>query len=91
MTVNLAEYVDFNPEEIGVHENVFYPVLEKILEEGYEGEELKQVLKKNVHELIPKHITKEDILASINYNIHLEYGVGNDDDIDHLETVESVR
>ena len=84
MTVNLAEYVDFNPEEIGVHENVFYPVLEKILEEGYEGEELKQVLKKNVHELIPKHITKEDILASINYNIHLEYGVGNDDDIDHL-------
>ena len=84
MTVNLAEYVDFNPEEIGVHEHVFYPVLEKILEEGYEGEELKQALKKNVHELIPKHITKEDILASINYNIHLEYGIGNDDDIDHL-------
>ena len=84
MEVNLAEYVDFNPEEIGVHEDVFYPTLEKILEEGYEGEELKEVLKKNVHELIPKHITKEDILASINYNIHLEYGIGHDDDIDHL-------
>ena len=84
MEVNLAEYVDFNPEEIGVHEDVFYPVLEKILEEGYEGEELKEALKKNIHELIPKHITKEDILASINYNIHLEYGIGHDDDIDHL-------
>ena len=55
-----------------------------ILEEGYEGEELKEALKKNIHELIPKHITKEDILASINYNIHLEYGIGHDDDIDHL-------
>ena len=84
MEVNLAEYVDFNPEEIGVHEDVFYPVLEKILEEEYEGEELKEALKKNIHELIPKHITKEDILASINYNIHLEYGIGHDDDIDHL-------
>ena len=73
-----------NSEEIGVHEDVFYPVLEKILEEGYEGEELKEALKKNIHELIPKHITKEDILASINYNIHLEYGIGHDDDIDHL-------
>ena len=62
MEVNLAEYVDFNPEEIGVHEDVFYPVLEKILEEGYEGEELKEALKKNIHELIPKHITKEDII-----------------------------
>ena len=84
MEVNLAEYVDFNPEEIGVHEDVFYPVLEKILEEGYEGEELKEALKKNIHELIPKHITKEDIFASINYNMHLEYGIGNKDDIDHL-------
>lgn len=84
MTVNLAEYVDFDPEEIGVHEHVFYPVLEKILEEGYEGEELKKALKRSIHELIPKHITKEDIMASINYNIHLEYGIGNDDDIDHL-------
>ena len=65
MEVNLAEYVDFNPEEIGVHEDVFYPVLEKILEEGYEGEELKEALKKNIHELIPKHITKEDLRRRI--------------------------
>ena len=84
MTVNLAEYVDFDPEELGIHENVFYPVLEKILAEGLSGDELKAAVKKNIHDLIPKHITKEDILASINYNMHLEYGIGNHDDIDHL-------
>jgi DNA-directed RNA polymerase subunit beta len=84
MTVNLAGYVDFDPEEIGIHEHVFYPVLEKILEEGLTGDELKEELQRNIHELVPKHITKEDILASINYNMHLEYGIGNADDIDHL-------
>ena len=84
MTVNLAEYVDFDPEELGIHENVFYPVLEKILAEGLSGDELKAAVKKNIHDLIPKHITKEDILASINYNMHLEYNIGNHDDIDHL-------
>ncbi|MDO4168825.1 MAG: DNA-directed RNA polymerase subunit beta [Lachnospiraceae bacterium] len=83
MTVNLAAYVDFDPEEIGVHENVYYPVLEELLDE-YKGEELKTAIRKNLSELIPKHITKEDILASINYNMHLEYGLGNTDDIDHL-------
>ena len=75
MTVNLAEYVDFDPEELGIHENVFYPVLEKILAEGLSGDELKAAVKKNIHDLIPKHITKEDILASINYNMHLEYNI----------------
>lgn len=84
MTVNMAEYVDFDPEELGIHENVFYPVLEKILAEGLSGDELKNAIKKNIHDLIPKHITKEDILASINYNMHLEYEIGNHDDIDHL-------
>ena len=84
MTVNLAEYVDFDPEELGIHESVFYPVLEKILAEGLSGDELKAAVKKNIHDLIPKHITKEDILASINYNMHLEYNIGNHDDIDHL-------
>ena len=83
MTVNLASYVDFDPEEIGIHENVYYPVLEDLLNE-YRGEELKDAIKKHISELIPKHITKEDILASINYNMHLEYGLGNVDDIDHL-------
>ena len=83
MTVDLAEYVDFNPEKLGIHENVYYPKLAELLEE-YTGEELKTAIKKNISELIPKHITKEDILASINYNMHLEYRIGNTDDIDHL-------
>ena len=66
------------------------PVLEKILEENTDIEEIKQAIKRDIHDLIPKHITKEDIFASINYNMHLEYGAGNADDIDHLATVESV-
>ena len=65
-------------------ELVYYPALKKILEETSDPEELKAAVKRDIHELIPKHITKEDIIASINYNIHLEYGIGNDDDIDHL-------
>ena len=83
MTVNLAAYVDFDPEEVGIHENVYYPALADLLEE-YTGEELKEAIKKNIAELVPKHITKEDIFASINYNMHLEYRLGNVDDIDHL-------
>ena len=85
MMVDLASYVDFDPAEVGVSELVFYPVLENILAEaGNDTEELKAAIKKNIHELIPKHITKEDIIASINYNMHLEEEVGNADDIDHL-------
>ena len=85
MMVDLQAVVDIDPEEVGVTEQVYYPVLEGLLEET-EGdvEELKAAIKRDIHDLIPKHITKEDILASINYNIHLEYGMGNDDDIDHL-------
>ena len=83
MTVNLAEYVDFDPKEIGVVERVYYPALQKLLEQ-FSGEELKEEIQKNISDLIPKHITKEDIFASINYNMHLEYGIGNQDDIDHL-------
>ena len=86
MMVDLASYVDFDPAEVGVSELVFYPVLENILAEaGNDTEELKAAIKKNIHELIPKHITKEDIIASINYNMHLEEEVGNADDIDHLD------
>ncbi len=85
MMVEITNFVDCNPRELGVTELVYYPVLEQILEEyGQEPGELAAAIRRNVHELIPKHITKEDILASINYNIHLEYGIGNDDDIDHL-------
>ncbi len=84
MVVDLSEYVGFNPREAGITEDVYYPVLEKLLEEYDDEEELKRAIEASVSELVPKHITKEDILASINYNIHLEYGIGNSDDIDHL-------
>lgn len=85
MMVELQAVVDVDPKEVGVSELVYYPALASILEEtAGDIEELKEEIKKNISELIPKHITKEDILASINYNIHLEYGIGNDDDIDHL-------
>ncbi len=76
--------VDLDPEDLGVTELVYYPVLEKILEENAHIDDLKMRSNVDIHDLIPKHITKEDILASINYNMHLEYGIGNDDDIDHL-------
>lgn len=84
MMVDINEYVDFNTKELGVTEDVFYPVLAQLLEEYDDEEELKRAIKRDIHDLIPKHITKEDILASISYNIHLEYGIGADDDIDHL-------
>ena len=85
MMVDLQAVVDIDPKEVGVTEQVYYPVLEGILEESAgDVDELKRMIKRDIHDLIPKHITKEDILASINYNIHLEYGMGNDDDIDHL-------
>ena len=85
MMVDLAAHVDFDPAEAGVTELVFYPVLKTILEEaGNDPQELKDAIKRNIHELIPKHITKEDIIASVNYNIHLEGEIGNSDDIDHL-------
>ena len=85
MMVDLQAVVDIDPEEVGVTEQVYYPVLAGLLEESAgDVEELKSLIKRDIHDLIPKHITKEDILASINYNIHLEYRMGNDDDIDHL-------
>ena len=85
MMVDITNFVDCEPKELGITEQVYFPVLRQILEEyADDAEELADALQRNVHELIPKHITKEDILASINYNMHLEYGLGNDDDIDHL-------
>ncbi len=85
MMVDITSFIECEPRELGITEHVYYPVLAQIIEEfGEDPEALAEAIKKNVHELIPKHITKEDILASINYNIHLEYGIGNDDDIDHL-------
>ncbi len=85
MMVDLASYVDFDPEEAGITELVYYPVLKTILEEaGGDPEALKELVRRNAGELIPKHITKEDIIASINYNMHLEGAIGTADDIDHL-------
>ena len=85
MMVDITNFIECNPRELGITELVYFPVLQQILQEYSEDPEmLAEAIQKNVHELIPKHITKEDILASINYNIHLEYGIGNDDDIDHL-------
>ncbi len=85
MMVDLTHFVDCNPRELGITELVYYPVLAEILEQySSDPEALAEAIHRNVHELIPKHITKEDIIASINYNIHLEYGIGSDDDIDHL-------
>ncbi|MBQ8326665.1 MAG: DNA-directed RNA polymerase subunit beta [Lachnospiraceae bacterium] len=86
MMVSITNFVDCNPKELGITEEfVYFPVLKQLMDE-YAGqpEELAVAISRNVHELIPKHITKEDIIASINYNIHLEYGIGTDDDIDHL-------
>ena len=86
LMVDLSSHVKFDPKEAGITELVFYPALEKILSEvGSDDEEaLKKAIHRHVNELIPKHVTKEDILASINYNMHLEEEVGNADDIDHL-------
>ncbi len=85
LMVDLSAYVSFEPKDAGITELVFYPELEKLLEEyGQDEEALKDAVSRSVHELIPKHITREDILASINYNMHLEEEVGTSDDIDHL-------
>ncbi len=84
LMVDLAEYVDCDPRERGITEDVFWPVLRDMMEEYPEKEDLLKAIRLNVHELIPKHITRDDIFASINYNIHLQYGIGNTDDIDHL-------
>ena len=87
MMVDIRNWVDWieDPRALGVTELVYYPVLEQILEEcGDDKEAIEYAIKRDIADLIPKHITRDDILASINYNMHLEYGLGNDDDIDHL-------
>ena len=87
MMVDAGCYLDMDEDalkDLGINELVYYPVLMEILGQGLSGDELAQELKNRIHDLIPKHITKEDIIASINYNMHLEYGIGSADDIDHL-------
>ena len=84
LAVDINAYVDFDCKELGINEEVYYPVLAEILAENETEEELKDAIRRNVHELIPKHITKEDIFATINYCMNIEYGIGSEDDIDHL-------
>ena len=86
-TVKIDGYLEefgLTAEEFGIKERVYYPMLAKLLEKNATAEEMKAAIKENIHELLPKHITLEDIFASINYVIHLDYGYGNVDDIDHL-------
>lgn len=85
LMVDIESYVPElgDPKSIGITEQVYYPVLKKLMEEN-EGEELIKAIEKSVNELIPKHITKEDIFATVNYNMHIEEHIGNKDDIDHL-------
>ena len=88
MMVNLSYYLPeisvAEKKSMGLNEYVYYPVLKKILENHTSLEDIKEALRKNISDLVPKYITKEDIIASINYNINLEYGIGYIDDIDHL-------
>ena len=84
MMVDITRWVDVDPAEVHVTEEVYYPVLEKILEENTDLDDIKDAIRRDIHDLIPKHVTREDIITSINYNMHLEYGLGNNDDIDHL-------
>ena len=85
LMVDIETYVPelSDPKSVGITEQVYYPVLKKLMEEN-EGEELIKAIEKSVNELIPKHITKEDIFATVNYNMHIEEHIGNKDDIDHL-------
>ncbi|MBQ1506739.1 MAG: DNA-directed RNA polymerase subunit beta, partial [Erysipelotrichales bacterium] len=84
MMVDITKWIDIDPEAVGITEKVYYPVLAELMEQFPDPEDLKEEISFRVHDLIPKHITKEDIFASINYNMHLEENIGNDDDIDHL-------
>ncbi|MDD6212060.1 MAG: DNA-directed RNA polymerase subunit beta [Clostridiales bacterium] len=84
LMVDLDAHVDCDPMDLGIHESVFYPVLKKMMQEYTDAEELKQAIRKNGADLVPKHITREDIFATINYCMHLSQGIGSADDIDHL-------
>ncbi|MCI6666519.1 MAG: DNA-directed RNA polymerase subunit beta [Lachnospiraceae bacterium] len=86
MMIDITSFIDCDAKALGINELVYFPKLKELLEANPEAsaKELDEIIRQNVNELIPKHITKEDILASINYNMHLEHGIGTKDDIDHL-------
>jgi len=83
-TVNIKNFVSFDISDLGITERVKYEVLSRLMEENESPEDLKRAIAENIDELVPKHLTVDDIIASINYMIHINYGVGDDDDIDHL-------
>ncbi|OOB80196.1 MAG: DNA-directed RNA polymerase subunit beta, partial [Epulopiscium sp. Nuni2H_MBin003] len=82
--VDISHFIDIDKQELGIRENVYYPILAEIIENYDDLDEQKQIIKQRLNELIPKNITLEDIFASMNYVINLEYGIGTKDDIDHL-------
>ncbi|MBV4441063.1 DNA-directed RNA polymerase subunit beta [Clostridium tyrobutyricum] len=82
--VNIHNFVDFNIDDLHIKENVYYPVLKEILDNYSDEESIKDQIRKHMHELIPKHILKDDIYATISYELGLSYNVGHTDDIDHL-------
>ena len=82
-TVNINKYLDIDLSDLHIKEDVNYEVLKNIIETT-EPEKLKEEIKNRIHELVPKHVTTEDMLASVNYLLNLQYDLGNVDDIDHL-------
>ena len=81
--VDASGFLPFDPKEAGILEMVHLPTLLRVME-GVEPEDLKRVISENAHELVPKHIIIDDIVASVSYLLGLPYGVGVTDDIDHL-------
>ncbi|MCM1328994.1 MAG: DNA-directed RNA polymerase subunit beta [Ruminococcus sp.] len=82
--VDMAPYVDFDPQKYGINEKVYFVVLKEILETAADKEEIEEMVKSRVDDLVPKHIILDDIYATISYFINLCEGVGQVDDIDHL-------
>ena len=83
-TVDLDAFVDCNPRELGVFEKVYYPTLRDLMAEFTDPDELKLAIKASVDKLVFKHITIDDIVATVSYNLGLRHGFGTCDDIDHL-------
>ena len=82
--VDIKNFVSFDIEDLNIKELVYYPVLKEILDTYEDENDIKDAIKKNITKLIPKHIIKDDIFATISYAIGLPYGIGHKDDIDHL-------
>jgi len=82
--VDIRKYISFDPAECGIKDQVYYPVLKEILESCSTQDDIKEALKQRSAELWPKHIIKDDIIASVKYQFNLLHGIGHIDDIDHL-------